>query len=223
MSPYKKLIVFFFTGTGNSLNVARWLSNVAKAERIQTELVNISLADRRNIEPPEPGSLLVFVSPIHGFNYPPVMMHFIMRFPKANNSVVLMNTRAGMLIGKLITPGLTGIAFYLSALLLKIKGYSIKAMLPVDLPSNWISVHPGLNEKTIRYLHDKNRERVYSFANTILSGKRSFKPLREIVQDLIIMPVAVLYYFIGRFIFAKTYYASADCNNCNLCIKECPV
>ena len=37
------------------------------------------------------------------------------------------------------------------------------------------------------------------------------------------MPVAVLYYFIGRFIFAKTYYASADCNNCNICIKECPV
>jgi ferredoxin len=223
MSPYKKLIVYYFTGTGNSLNVARWLSNVAKADNIQTEIVNISLADRRNIEPPEPGSLILFVSPIHGFNYPPVMVHFIMRFPKANNSVVLMNTRAGMLIGKLITPGLTGIAFYLSALLLKLKGYSVRAMLPVDLPSNWISVHPGLNEKTVKYLHEKNREKVYSFANTILSGKSSFKPLREIVQDLLIMPVAVLYYFIGRFIFAKTYYASADCNNCNICIKECPV
>ena len=72
------------------------------------------------------------------------MLNFLIHFPKGRNKVLLINTRAGMLIGKWITPGLTGIAFYFSALVLKLKGYSIKAMFPVDLPSNWISVHPGL-------------------------------------------------------------------------------
>jgi hypothetical protein len=54
---------------------------------------------------------------------PAIMLKFIRRFPKWKNKVVLMNTRAGMLIGKFITPGLTGIAFYLSALILFLKGF----------------------------------------------------------------------------------------------------
>jgi ferredoxin len=222
MSPYKKLIIYYFSGTGNSRNVAKWVSNVAEAENIECRLVNIALTDRLSIEAPEKDALVIFVSPIHGFNYPPVMLHYILRFPKGNNKVVLMNTRAGMLIGKFITPGLTGIAFYFSAAILKIKGYSMKSFYPVDLPSNWISVHPGLNDRTIKFLHEKNRERVTLFARKILSGKSDFKALRE-VQDLLIAPVAVLYYLAGRFFLAKTYFASADCNNCDVCIKGCPV
>ncbi|RPH31413.1 MAG: hypothetical protein EHM93_13750 [Bacteroidales bacterium] len=223
MIAYQKLIVYYFSGTGNSKNVALWLSNVAKENNIEYELVNISLIDRRIIEQPDPDSLVVFVSPIHGFNYPPVMLHFIMRFPKGKNKVLLMNTRAGMLIGKYITPGITGIAFFLAALILKLKGFSIKAMYPVDLPSNWISVHPGLNEKTVKYLHEKNKERVTDFAKRVFSGKSDFKGLRELIQDVLVSPISIPYYFIGRFFFAKTYYASSDCNNCDICIKGCPV
>ncbi len=162
---YQKVIIYYFSGTGNSKNVAIWLSQVAEENNIESQIINISQIDRRlSIAPTEPDSLVVFVSPVHGFNYPPIMLNFIMRFPKGKNKVVLMNTRAGMLIGKLITPGLTGIAFYLSALvLLKLKGYSIKAIFPVDMPSNWISLHPGLNDRTVKYLHEKSRERVDGF------------------------------------------------------------
>jgi ferredoxin len=223
MIAFQKIVIYYFTGTGNSQNVAEWMSKEATRQGIGCTMVNIVHTDRLHIEPPDPGALVVFVSPIHGFNYPPVMVNFIMRFPRGNNPVVLMNTRAGMLIGKWITPGLTGIAFLLAALVLRLKGYSIRGMRPVDLPSNWISVHPGLNEHTVKYLHERNRERVTSFAQHIYAGNRSFKALREIIQDLLIAPVAAGYYFAGRFMLAKTYYASGDCNNCMICIKGCPV
>jgi len=223
MTAYDKLTVYYFSGTGNSANVANWLAQVAAERNIESRIINIGQTDRLSIEKPEAGSLVAFVSPIHGFNYPPVMMHFIMRFPKGENRVLLMNTRAGMLIGKFITPGLTGIAFYFAALLLILKGYSIRAMFPVDLPSNWISIHPGLNAKTVKYLHEKNKQRVTAFANRVFGGKRDFSSVREIVQDLLIAPISLGYYFIGRFLFAKTFYASGDCNNCDICIKGCPV
>jgi Pyruvate/2-oxoacid:ferredoxin oxidoreductase delta subunit len=145
-----------------------------------------------------------------------------MRFPKGRNKIVLMNTRAGMLIGKFITPGLTGIAFYLSWLILLLKGYSLKAILPVDMPSNWISVHPGLNDRTIKYLHERNKERVYRFARKVLQGKSCFKALLE-VYDILLAPIALGYFLVGRFFVAKTYYASHDCDDCGLCIKGCPV
>jgi len=223
MAAYQKLIIYYFSGTGNSRNVALWLSNVARENSIESRLINIGQIDRLTIEQPDPDALVAFVSPIHGFNYPPVMMHFIMRFPKGKNKVLLMNTRAGMLIGKWNVPGLTGIAFYLSAFILKLKGYSIKAMFPVDLPSNWISVHPGLNERTVKYLHERNQEKVYRFARKIFDGGSDFRSVFEIIQDTLIAPISLGYYFIGRFFFSKTYYASADCDNCDLCIKSCPV
>jgi ferredoxin len=219
---YKRVIIYYFSGTGNSKNVAVWLSKVAEEKKIESHIINIAHIDRLSITPPEADSLVVFISPIHGFNYPPIMLHFIWHFPKGKNKVVLMNTRAGMLIGKYITPGLTGIAFYLSAIFLIIKGFSLKAILPVDMPSNWISIHPGLNHQTVKYLHERNKERVTVFAQKILSGKSHFKALIE-VYDILITPIAFGYYFIGRFFLAKTYYASKDCTNCDICINACPV
>jgi ferredoxin len=223
MDASQKLVIYYFSGTGNSKNVANWLSQVANEKSIDCQLINIAQIDRLYIEKPDPEALIAFVSPVHGFNYPPVILNFVARFPKGKNNVLLINTRAGMLIGKYITPGLSGLTFYLSSLILKIKGYSIKAMFPVDLPSNWISIHPGLNAHTVKYLHEKNREKVTAFAERVLSGKSDFRSFREIVQDILISPISIGYYFVGRFLLSKTYYASKDCDNCNICIKGCPV
>lgn len=219
---YKKFIIYYFSGTGNSRNVAKWMATVSQEYQIECQLVNIAQIDRKVITAPEPGTLIIFLSPVHGFNYPPIMLNFIMHFPKGRNKVALMNTRAGMLIGEFITPGLTGIAFYYSALLLFLKGFSIKAILAVDMPSNWISVHPGLNDRTVLFLHRKNKERVEKFAHKIMQGKSHFKHLLE-VYDILLAPVAAAYYLVGRFFLAKIYFASADCDNCGLCINACPV
>lgn len=222
MGPYTKLVVYYFSGTGNSENVAHWMAEIAREKGMAVQLNNIAKIDRLNVPAPDSGDLVAFISPIHGFNYPPVMLNFLLRFPKGQHNVLLLNTRAGMLIGKWNVPGLTGIAFYFSALILKLKGYSIRSMFPVDLPSNWISVHPGLNDRTVQYLHERNQAKVRRFARKVLDGGTDFRGVRELIQDLLISPVSLGYYFIGRFFFAKTYYASADCDNCGVCIKNCP-
>lgn len=218
----EKISIYYFTGTGNSRNVAVWISEIAAENGVDCRLINIAAIDRINIAKPDPEALIIFISPVHGFNYPPVMLHFIARFPKGRNRVVLMNTRAGMLIGKFVTPGATGIAFYLSSLFLKLKGYGIRAFFPVNLPSNWISVHPGLNSGTVNYIHKNERKRVRKFTHRILGGSSDFRALLEF-YDILLLPIAILYYLVGRFMIAKTYYASSACNNCGLCIKDCPV
>ena len=223
MPIYSKLIVYYFSGTGNSANVAQWIAKIANEKGIISELINIAHIDRLHIPVPPEDALVAFCSPVHGFNYPPVMQAFIRRFPKGKNPVLLLNTRAGMLIGKWITPGLSGITFYLSALVLWMKGYQINAMFPVDLPSNWISVHPGLNDHTVKFLHERNKERVTVFATKTLEGGKDFRSMREFIQDIAVSPISLGYFFVGRFLFAKTYYVSSACNNCGLCVKQCPV
>ena len=220
---FQKLIIFYFSGTGNSQNVAQWILSAASKNNIESSTYNIADIDRNSIIPAPIDSLVVFVSPVHGFNYPPVMFNFIIRFPKGNNKVILMDTRAGMLIGNYNLPGLSGAAFLFSSLMLKLKGYSIAGIKSVDLPSNWMSLHPGLNEKTVRSLHEKHKAQVIDFGEKILSGKKIYIPLHEFIIDILIAPISIGYYIVGRFLFAKTFYASGDCNNCDVCLKNCPV
>lgn len=47
--------------------------------------------------------------------------------------------------------------------------------------------------------------------------------MRDLIQDILIAPIAVAYYLVGRFALAKTFYASNKCDNCDVCIKQCPV
>lgn len=217
------LKIFYFSGTGNSHNVAKWMAEAASRQNIESSICNIATIDRCKVKAEPPGSILVFVSPVHGFNYPPVMLKFIARFPKAKNKVILMDTRGGLMFGRISIPGVSGAVFLFSTILLKIKGYSIIGLKSVDLPSNWMSLIPTLSKVSIQKLHVREKTNVLNFAEKVLSGKNTYISIFEYAVDMLVAPVAIAYYFGGRFFFAKTFYASADCDNCDLCIKNCPV
>lgn len=217
---------YYFSGTGNSQRVAQWFQNETAKKGVTTQLYDIA---KISAKPPIPekDELIGFISPTHGFNYPPILVDFLFRFPRAkyHNKVILMNTRGGMKMSKIFLPGYSGIALWLAALILIIKGYKIQAMRSIDLPSNWQSLHPGLTSKVIQSMFSHYEVAVRTFAQKIIDGKRIFKPslVLGFPVDIAILPVAIIYYALGRFILAKTFMASKDCDNCGLCIKNCPV
>jgi ferredoxin len=223
MNDLKKITIFYFTGTGNAKQIALWFSELGVRRGLECKMFNIVTTDLKNIEEFDIGTLIIIISPIHGFNFPKITLDFIEQFPKGKNRIVLMNTRGGMKIGSLVTPGLTGVAFFLSSLILKIKGYHIVGQIPFDMPSNWISLHPALNENTIKFLFRKNYSRVEKYAEKLYSGKSYFLSNRDLIQDILISPVSVAYYLIGKYALAKTFYAGNRCNNCGLCVRQCPV
>lgn len=65
---------------------------------------------------------------------------------------------------------------------------------------------------------------IYYISGTgkILSGKRVYRGLFSLPVDLIVSPLALAYYIGGRFFLSKTFIANYNCNNCGICIKECP-
>ncbi len=219
----KIFTIYYFTGTGNSKNTALWLADRANESGIICKLFNIAIIDRNNIPTPEKNETIIFISPTHGFNFPPIMLNFLAGFPKSDNKVVIMNTRAGMKIGNWVTPGLSGITLYFAASVLKLKGYKIQSLYSVDLPSNWISIHPGLRANAVNFINEKIKNKVNHIAEEIINEKTNYKFTREIILDLAIAPISLGYYFVGRFILSKTYYASKDCDNCGICMKNCPV
>jgi Pyruvate/2-oxoacid:ferredoxin oxidoreductase delta subunit/flavodoxin len=222
-SNMQKLFIYYFSGTGNAKRIAHWISLWADEMEAYRIIQRIDQPLEQIEFPKHQDDLIFFISPIHGFNYPKITLDFIRHFPKGNQKVVLMNTRAGMKIGHWITPGLTGIAFMLSAFWLKQKGYTVIGKIPYDMPSNWISLHPALNTNSVIYIHQKMHDRVRTHLERLGNGERLLLSRKDLIQDMLMAPISFLYYFMGRFIIAKTFYASPKCDDCGLCIKKCPV
>ena len=221
---YDNLLMIYYSGTGNSKQVSEWIVKEAQNRGMKTHIASFHQFNPENIAAFKGNTLIGFFSATHGFNMPHSMLTFLFRFSILKGSDVFIgNTRAGVKLSKLFLPGLSGIALYFPALIMLFKGYKIRAMYPVDLPSNWISIHPGLRKKVIISMMVHYEKLTTKFAAQLFSGKRVFlKSFLLLPLDLLVMPIAFGYYFVGRFIIAKTFIANTNCNNCGLCMEQCP-
>ncbi len=221
---YEQVIIYFFSGTGNAKRAASWIKEIAQGKGIPVQLIKIEKGKSYDYPDSDKKTLVGICSPTHGFNLPPLVLKFLRRFPTTKNAdAFILNTRAGMKLHKIFLPGLSGLAQIFPALLLKIKGYKIVGMQPLDLPSNWILLHPGLREKVVDSIFKRCKKIVDRFAVDILSGKHRYKALLSLPIDLLVIPIALAYYFLGRFFLAKTLIATNACDGCNICINTCPV
>jgi len=221
---YNSLIIYYFSGTGNARNASEWILKAAEEKGLKTQLINIDRFE--NIEYPDftDRTLIGFCSPTHGFNLPPIVLKFIRRFPKVKNKdAFILNTRGGLKLFSIFLPGVSGIAQLLPAFLLSLKGLRIVGMQPLDMPSNWLILHPGLRQKVINSIYHRCQRIVNGFAISILSRKRKYKALLSLPVDIAFIPLAFGYYIVGRFFLAKTLIATDACNSCEKCVKQCPV
>ena len=220
---YNQLFIFYFTGTGNALSAANWIAEIAREYDIKTKIIKITPSLKINSTDFSRQTLVGFCYPTHGFNAPPIVIDFCIRFPKLKNRVFLLNTRAGMKLYKLFTPGLSGLAQLLPALILRAKGLKVIGFQPMDLPSNWISIHPGIREKVVDSIFERCEKKTKRFAARTFNGDKTYKGWLSFPFDLFVSPISILYYFLGRFFLAKSFIADFYCNSCGLCIKECPI
>jgi ferredoxin/flavodoxin len=223
---YDSILIYYFSGTGNAKKTALWIKDEAKKIELEIKLFNIAKIDIQKIQKPTDNTLIGFISPTHGFHFPEIMRKFIKKFPKSNScNVFVMNTRAGTRIGNKTINGLSGVLHYWSSIILNRKGYKIVGLFPIDLPSNWISIHPAISKKGTELIFKTVEPKVRQFAKEILNGKRNYKALSiyNIIQDIIISPISILYIWFGKYFFSKSFIASSDCDMCGICEKTCPV
>jgi len=223
MDNWKSLYIYFISGTGNARVSSEWIADEAGQRGLKTVVQQIDRLENIVLPQTDEKPLIGFAFPTHGFNAAPIMLKFIAGFPRdLCKEVFLLNTRAGMKLYKLFLPGISGVALLLPAFILWLKGYKCIGFRPVDLPSNWIPLHPGLKRKVIESIFARCEKIVRKFAEKILSGRKVYRGLFSIPFDLLISPVALGYYIGGRFFLSKTFISNHQCNNCGLCIKECP-
>ncbi|MFC2124179.1 EFR1 family ferrodoxin [Bacteroidota bacterium] len=220
-------LIYCISGTGNSLLSAGWVRALFEKENYKAQLIRIENSKltaeiiERNPE------YIVVTGPVHGFTLPWMLIKFFLRLPRGKGrKAITIISRAGIRIGKVFPPGLSGTSNYLAALILRLKGYRIRGFLAVDLPSNWLSIHPPVRRHVAEKIIALGQRKVERFMNKIFAGKNAWLTLDNIYEFIFgigLIYVSFLYLIIGRFGLAKLYFTNEKCDGCKICAESCPV
>lgn len=221
----KELIICYFSGTGNSRRVSRWVEEYAFP--LKGNVLNMENITKSGLLSLKPDSVFGIVFPTHGFTAPWKVLKFVFGLPVGKGIIAfVIATRGSLAFGSFLLPGFAGSACFLISLILILKGYKIEGFRGVDMPSNWISLHPGLSKAGAEKILAKSHSQVRNFTGEILAFRYrilTISRLFEFIFALLLLPVSVLYLVIGHFLLAKLLYANYSCNGCGLCAENCPV
>jgi ferredoxin len=220
---YRRATFYFYSGTGNSRRVAAWMADAAGDAGSAVTLGAIGSGRPEEKVGRGEEALLGLVLPTHGFTAPWAMLRFALHLPRRKKThAVIVATRGGLKIGRLYTPGFEGSATLLVALILAAKGYRIRGTAGVDMPSNWLALHPGLPPRAANKIIDRARAKTAQLSASILSGKQRRSNWLVFLLGLLVLPISLGYLLIGRFFLAKLFFASNRCTGCGICAAYCP-
>ncbi|MEK6623981.1 MAG: EFR1 family ferrodoxin [Bdellovibrionota bacterium] len=226
MTQYTSARIYWFSGTGNALTVARWMAEDCQAAGCPADLVAMEQTGPVSLPLTGSRTLIIFIFPTHGFCAPWLVLRYLWHFSKvAGAEVFFANTRGAVRLPFFFTPGLSGLALWWPILLFWMRGYTIAGSLPLDMPHSWISFFPPNPSFGVERLVTRNRRIVDGTMACLMAGHscHRWSVWLTLPLDLAISPIVPVYLLIGRFGLAKTLYTSPDCNDCGLCLKSCPV
>lgn len=221
---YDRVTMRVYSGTGNTLRAAAWMAETARAHGVPADIQQI-VHGGSPAEAVAGTSLVGVLSPTHAFTAPWWAIRFVLgTMPRGHGlHAFVAVTRGAFMIGSWRIPGMEGTAGYLLALLLWLKGYRVRGVLGLDMPGNWMTVHPGLPPAHVAALEERARPRAAGYLEMLLAGRRAFGGFVFLALGLLLLPLSVMYLLFGRFALAKLFFASNACTGCGLCTRRCPM
>lgn len=220
--PPARLRLVFSSGTGNTFRAARWLAELARSRGVEATLAEAEGISPRDLAP-DPGALLGLLHPTHGFTAPWNNLRFALRLPRGRGApAFVLVTRGGTKAGPVFLPGMEGTAAWIVALVLLLKGYRVRGVTGLDMPSNWISLHPGFSRPAAEAILARARPRAERFLEELLAGKRRYRGFLPLLLGLLLLQVSFMYVVMGRFMLAKLFFADERCTSCGACAERCP-
>jgi ferredoxin len=193
-------IIFFFSGTGNSLALAQEIAIILD----NTELHIMSGAFEGDLISFE---RIGFIFPVYFGGVPPMVRDFIEG---------LSLTKSMYIFGVITRGGMSGAASDELADLILNSGGSLACEFTVMMPGNFIAAYGALPDFIQKSLLSKSDEKAKKITDKIKVKliDQNLKPAREVVPLLKKIPDYTT--------FAKDFRINHNCSGCNLCFKICP-
>ncbi len=198
-------IIYYFSGTGNSLAVARDI-----AEKMgNTEIIAITQSTKH--KELDDYKRIGFVFPVYYAFMPPIVAKFIDKMDFSQHQYIFGVATAGMQ---------SGFTFKQLSSLISSKNGTLNAFFKVQMPGNYIAEYSAFPTLMQKIIFRKSEKKVIMIAESVVK-KRVTKIQKE---SLILRPMEkkCLEIIDGFGESAKNFNINSQCNQCQLCLKICP-
>ena len=201
--------IFYFSGTGNSLHVARELQ---KKFPDTTLIPIISALKNENIK--SEADMVGIVFPIHAFTLPYVVEEFFKRINLSSASYIFAcSTRICSFS-----------VFSKINCILKLKKKALDASFFVETPQNYIKIFDTPTQDEIMKI-EANLQKSLVVIEEIIANKKKFEKKDGIILWLIshtLFPLLTVFYQKTKFFnLEKKFYVDSKCTGCGLCEDLC--
>ena len=203
-----KTTIYYFSGTGNSLKVARDLAALLG----DTELVFIPSALKNNYFPPT--GRLVIIYPVYMWGQPLIVSRFIDHLPQPKAGYVFSIATYGMVAGS---------ALKQTSRELDKKGYKLSSAFALRMPGNYTPLYGAPGKDKQEKLFQKARLRIKEIAQIVREGKG--RP-PETSSFCITPGLTNFIYKMGSKQIPgadKDFWIKETCNHCGIYARVCPV
>ena len=200
-----KTNIYYFSGTGNSLFVAKKIK-----ERIEDcDLISIPSVIKNESFTEE---VMGIVCPIYMYNAPYVVVDFISRIKKADYIFFVFAGGGG-----------PGTAFKVLTKTFNSRGLKLSALFSITMPSNYTPFGATPEDKE-KELLGRIDTAVDDIVKTVKDRKIHIAKSNTSFFNSYIHP-GLLYQLGYKHIreMAKSFYTDDNCNGCSICQKVCPV
>jgi ferredoxin len=216
-----------FSGTGNSLHLARMTATLLAASGMVAEIrivdgrvAPLTLAEEGRAE----GDLDLFVFPVYALSLPRIMEGYMKRLgglgsghPRPRAALLATNGR----ISARIRDGHEGQALAQGVRVLRRRGWDPVYSETFDYPQNISSLVPIQDEARRRAIMVPVLPKIRAVAADLAAGRRRLRPCSPAAL-LLGWPFGWLYRLVGRPTLALLFAADEGCDGCGLCAARCP-
>jgi len=206
-------ILFYFTGTGNSLQVAKDLAE--KLGSAELRPIAQVMAMRKGDESiPVSANRVGIICPVYAWGLPLIVRQFIQG---------LSLEKSAYIFGLVTYGGFPAATLKQIDHLLKQKGLWLSAGFGVRLPGNYTPMYGATSEEKQEKLFSKAEIKLEQIAGIIREGKAAKIESNSFFVNLIfsdfIYKHGILQFSQGD----SEFWVSEKCNGCGTCAKVCPV
>lgn len=205
-----KILIYYFTGTGNTALCAEALAKSMTGQGAEVDIHPIEAFNHSEI--PDPGSYdrIGIGYPVHAWNAPNIVFHFIKRLPLGDGKMTFLFNSVG-------DPFLDGGATVMLRKALNRQGYRVFHESSFVMGANILVSYPDEMVKQLYFIAVKRAEK---FASEILQGVERYA-YSGILRRIITGFVSGLEHF-GVKMIGILYGADKTCDLCGVCVKACP-
>lgn len=200
-------VIFYFTGTGNSLAVARQIAD----EMGDTKLVSISDAIKAsNVD--LKFERIGFVFPVYFSRVPSIVKHFIAK---------LKFTKSEYLFAVITYAGVYGQALKQLHSCIAEQGGNLNAGFSVRMPGNYIVKYGAFPKLIQRLFFRGKKKKVKKVSTTLIEKETLIKGKKDFVPGIFEESINKTIKNFGN--NAQNFYVNEKCNGCASCKMICPV